>query len=168
MTITNSQQAIVNTILSSGGAIFGGFVRDYIANVAPEDIDCFIPVSGYLKLLSTLSTFGKLTSVGELGIAYNKEGIGSRWTFSDSLEGEHTQIDIVISGSKNLPDCDVNRLLLNNAGISVMPRCGNPKKLLEIVTHIHQRVFVPEKGISTTRYDKILEKGYKQKPCYQV
>jgi hypothetical protein len=163
---TTVQSSIVNVILNNGGAVFGGFVRDLIAGVTPNDIDCFLPKNKILNVLTELSVIGTFHSYGALTIDYSSEGLGSRWELVDK-DHVSVMIDIVISGSKHLPDCDVNRLTLTNSGIRVMNRYCNSNNqfvaLSSIISHIHHSVFVPEENMSNTRWDKMIAKGYNAK-----
>lgn len=149
-------QLVEDVVRSFGNRIyiFGGYVRDLVAGIEPNDIDIWVPNSDTkerfilelarrtpVQIMTGFSAYQTVSlSVPELGVDH---------------------IDITLMNDMR-PDVNVNRLHLLPMGNIL--RAAEGYDIFQIIQDIHNRNFRSEVGISSLRRGKLLNKGWTELP----
>ena len=138
------------------GVVFGGYIRDMIANLQPTDIDVVLPSDTFSAFLNVLTAYGYTSyEMQETGFyLFKKEGhlnveVGSCQDSSTSG---------IWIGPEAVPDFDVNLLAYDGIKLYnwVNPDAGD---IFQIISNIHKRQAVAyEPG--EDRVLKMRRKGY--------
>jgi hypothetical protein len=141
---------VLSVIFNQGGVVFGGFVRDMLADETPADID--VLVSDIPKLLTSLVALG---TVQIIGVSNYGNGIEVKLTVREG--NENIWLDINPDNTTHKPDVDVNRLVMDRHSIKLM--CPGDS-LATVLDHIKHKTFVTESGCSQKRIDHMMRKGW--------
>ena len=152
---------VVKIVLGLGGFVFGGYVRDLIANETPRDIDCHISTFKIMEFLRQLvEDFDEVTIV-------KMEKYGEEYYTNDFLrlivsDGDN-KIQVDVTGAPLAsPDFDVNMLKMDYAGISLMASMlfREPLSVESILSNISRRRAVPLPTVTRRRIRKMEQKGW--------
>src|SRR3989338_4498256 len=150
LSIPPAHQDITDLIFKHHGYIWGGYVRDLIAGVSPNDLDIAISDEDAQAFYEKLDAFGYASTDSH---TWNKSGSISI-DIVENDDGAHSEHTIEIVASL---DYDVNGLAYDGERVFVW---GNPEyDPMLIVQAIHDRIATP---ICPTerRIAKMSKKGY--------
>lgn len=151
------ERAFFNMLFRHRGVVYGGFLRDVIANVQPKDIDVVI------SILYAADLYGDLLNTGFTSV-FNADNGTMIWTLEGHLPVECYVVedspDETFIGPESAPDYDVN--LLRYDGNSFRSWIDPSADITSIVEHIKTRLAVEfhEDEVHPDRRAKIISKGY--------
>lgn len=152
---TSEDKEVLEVVLSNRGAIFGGYLRDVYAQVAPVDIDVVISLLDKEKFEKEISSLYS-TSVANHSngtTAYSQEGRRPLEVLFIDDDPEDT-----VLGPCPDPDYDVNLLVFSRKD-GLNDWTGSNASLDSILEHIEQRLCVALSPVPG-REGKIRQKGY--------
>ena len=151
------ERVFFNKLFKHRGVVYGGFLRDVIANVQPKDIDVVVSV------LYSAELYGDLLNAGFTGVL-NEDNDTMIWSLEGHLPIECYVVedspDETFIGPESAPDYDVN--LLRYDGKSFRSWVDPSADITSIVEHIKTRLAVEfhEDEVRPERRAKIISKGY--------
>ena len=174
MNIPPEDEQILQLLFEVGGVVAGGYIRDIIAWVTPNDIDIVIPDAGFELFTQSLTSLGYTRSedadvetdflfISEQGkpiegiILDRRPGVSARGFLEDAVPGEYL-------GFPTSPDFDVNLLafdgdrLYNWMSLGDMPSLWVPNIISRI---LRRETLMSSEPVSSDRIDKMLAKGYR-------
>lgn len=158
--LNNKINKIVDFILENNGFVFGGFVRDLVRDVSPNDIDCCLSYNNLINLISILT--GELGYVKLLNFnSYFKfEYYGYSLTrMLVPINETEFQIDVV-DNPLIKPDFDVNMLVLDRSGIKVNYSYHHNLELSDIFSNIYNKRCVKLPDCLEHRVEKMRDRGW--------
>lgn len=149
-----NERSFFTILFNNRGKVYGGFIRDVIANIPPADID--IVISTYCA-----DSFYEDMKAAGYKYQFNNDHGTDIWTKEGHLPVESYIVeddpDDTIIGPITEPDYDVNTLIYNGNELDTWAGDNNTKI---IIKHILKRIAVPMGDFDFDRELKIKQKGY--------
>lgn len=174
---------IIDKTVELGGVIYGGYIRDALANREPTDIDiCFFDAGKHNQFKTYLREIGLAPPIkfnpGDKEfdeIVHDKvvvpEHCPLSYFYNTCKEHGKYQNDIVkvdlflversVFNWGHSPDVNINRLMYTSKGIETYQ---TDRTSLNILQDIKNNVFTPEDRCPKERIDKLLAKGWELHP----
>lgn len=174
---------IIDKTVELGGVVYGGYIRDALANREPTDIDiCFFDVGKHSQFKAYLREIGLAPPINfnpgseDLrDIKHDRVAVPDHcptsYFYNTCKEHNKYQNNIVkvdlflversIFSWGHSPDVNINRLMYTSKGIETY---NTDRTSLDILKDIKNNVFTPEDRCPKERIDKLLSKGWELHP----